>query len=159
MAAASLYCWEKLSAKNSTQVCISSDLGGNIGCSSSSTELGFSSDDRHENTHRIAFVCAELSRAGAAVIAAPTAPQDRSRQLARDTVQHSGGSGGNFFLVHVATPLEYCEKTDRSGVYKQARNGEINGFAGVDEPYETPEDADLTVDITKQSISEIVHSK
>ncbi|PPQ77188.1 hypothetical protein CVT25_011034 [Psilocybe cyanescens] len=123
-----------------------------------SSEIGFSADDRHENTHRIAFVSAELSRAGAAVIAAPTSPQDRSRQLARDTIQQSGGSGGNFFLIHVATPLEYCEKTDRHGLYSQARRGEIKGFAGVDEPYETPEDADLTVDVTQQSISEIVHS-
>ncbi|KDR75237.1 hypothetical protein GALMADRAFT_249223 [Galerina marginata CBS 339.88] len=122
------------------------------------SELGLSSDDRHDHIHRIAFVSAELSRAGAAVIAAPTAPQERSRQLARDTVLHSGGSGGNFFLIHVATPLEYCEKSDRHGLYSQARRGEIKGFAGVDEPYENPEGADLTVDVTQQSISEIVHS-
>jgi len=62
-------------------------------------------------------------------------------------------------LIHVATPLEHCEKTDRHGLYAQARRGEIKGFAGVDEPFETPEGADLIVDVTKQSISEIVHSK
>ncbi|KAF9568063.1 ATP-sulfurylase [Agrocybe pediades] len=123
-----------------------------------SSELGFSPDDRHEHVHRIAFVSSELSRSGAAVIAAPTAPQERSRQLARDTIIHNGASGGNFFLIHVATPQEYCEKTDRHGIYAQARRGEIKGFAGVDEQYENPESADLTVDVTKQSISEIVHS-
>jgi sulfate adenylyltransferase len=109
--------------------------------------------------HRIAFVASELTRAGAAVIVAPTSPQERSRQLARDTILQNGGSGGNFFLVHVATPLEYCEKTDRHGLYAQARRGEIKGFPGIDEPYELPEDADLTVDVTKQSVSEIVHCK
>lgn len=93
------------------------------------------------------------------MIAAPTAPQERSRQLARDTIIHNGASGGNFFLIHVATPLEYCEKTDRHGLYSQARRGDIKGFAGVHEPYETPESADLTVDVTKQSTSEIVHSE
>ena len=121
-------------------------------------ELGFSAEDRHENVHRIAYVSAELARAGAAVIAAPIAPYQRSRELARQTVLQSAGAGGNFFLIHVATPLEHCEKTDRRGLYARARRGEITGFTGVDDPYEAPEHAELTVDVTKQSIPEIVHS-
>jgi adenylylsulfate kinase-like enzyme len=71
----------------------------------------------------------------------------------------SGGAGGNFFLIHVATPLEYCEKTDRRGVYAKARSGELKNFTGVSDPYETPERPDLVVDVTKQSVPEIVHSK
>lgn len=108
---------------------------------------------------RIAFVAAELTRAGAAVIAAPIAPYEDSREAARETILQSGGAGGNFFLVHVATPLEHCEKTDRKGMYAQARRGEIKGFTGVDDVYETPKRPDLTVDVTKQSVAEIVHSK
>ncbi|EDR11892.1 uncharacterized protein LACBIDRAFT_183631 [Laccaria bicolor S238N-H82] len=123
-----------------------------------SPKLGFSAEDRHENVHRIAYVSAELARAGAAVIAAPIAPYERSRELARQTVLQSAGAGGNFFLIHVATPLEHCEKTDRRGLYTRARLGEITGFTGVDDPYEAPEHAELTVDVTKQSIPEIVHS-
>jgi sulfate adenylyltransferase len=110
------------------------------------------------NAQRIAFVAAELTRAGAAVIAAPIAPHERSREAARETVLQSGGAGGNFFLIHVATPLEHCEKTDRRGIYAKARRGEIKGFTGVDDVYETPERADLTVDVTTQSTPEIVHS-
>lgn len=124
-----------------------------------SSELGFSADERHINTERIAFVAAELARAGAAVIAAPIAPHERSRQAARDTVIQSGGAGGNFFLIHVATPLEYCERQDRKGIYAKARRGEIQGFTGVDEVYETPERTDLTVDVATQSVPEIVHSE
>jgi adenylyl-sulfate kinase len=124
-----------------------------------SSELGFSPEDRHTNLTRIAWVSSELARAGAAVIAAPIAPHEKGRAAARDTIAHNGGSGGNFFLVHVATPLEHCEKTDRKGVYAKARRGEITHFAGVDDIYETPEKADLTVDTTRQSIPEIVHSK
>jgi sulfate adenylyltransferase len=59
--------------------------------------------------------------------------------------------------VHVATALEECERRDREGVYKRARAGEINGFTGIDDPYEIPGNADLTVDISKQSVSQIVH--
>ncbi|KZT26697.1 ATP-sulfurylase [Neolentinus lepideus HHB14362 ss-1] len=123
-----------------------------------SSELGFSREDRMKHLLRIAFVAAELTRAGAAVVCAPTAPHEDSRQAARETIMQNGGSGANLFLVHVATPLEHCEKTDRKQMYAKARAGEIKGFTGVDVPYETPSYADLTVDVTKQSVPEIVHS-
>lgn len=124
-----------------------------LGSSSNGNE---SPEDKHANVQRIGYVAAELSRAGAAVVAAPTAPLAASRKSVRDAVNSTGG--GNFFLVHVATPIEHCEKTDRQGQYKRARNGEIKGFAGLDQPYETPEDADLTVDLTQDTVPEIVHA-
>ncbi|KAF8244664.1 sulfate adenylyltransferase [Wilcoxina mikolae CBS 423.85] len=118
-----------------------------------SSELGFSKEDRHKNLQRIAFVAAELARAGAAVIAAPIAPFEYSRKVAKVTMEASG----SVYVVHVATPLEYCEKTDKRGVYARARRGEIKGFTGVDDPYENPSNPDLTVDVSKQSIRNIVH--
>ncbi|KAF5393422.1 hypothetical protein D9757_000770 [Collybiopsis confluens] len=121
-------------------------------------EKSYTPQERHVNAMRIAFVSAELARAGAAVIAAPIAPVEATRQSIKDTVIHSGGPGGNFFLVHVATPLEHCEKTDRKGVYARARKGDITGFVGVDSTYEAPAKADLVVDMAVQSLSEIVHS-
>ncbi|ROT41712.1 sulfate adenylyltransferase [Sodiomyces alkalinus F11] len=118
-----------------------------------SSELGFSREDRDKNVARIAFVASELTRAGAAVIAAPIAPYEEARQQARELVEKSGP----FFLVHVATPLEYAEKTDRRGIYKKARAGEIKGFTGVDDPYENPVKPDLVVDCEKQTVRSIVH--
>ncbi|KAJ5358016.1 hypothetical protein N7541_005174 [Penicillium brevicompactum] len=118
-----------------------------------SSELGFTREDRHTNIQRIAFVATELTRAGAAVIAAPIAPHEESRKFARDAVSQAG----SFFLVHVATPLEHCEKTDKRGIYAAARRGEIKGFTGVDDTYENPEKADLVVDFSKQSVRSIVH--
>jgi sulfate adenylyltransferase len=118
---------------------------------------GYTAEARHENLQRIAWVSAELARAGAAVITAPIAPHEKGRAAARDTVVQRGGAG-NFFLVHVATPLAHCEATDRQGAYAQARAGDIKGFVGVDDEYETPSHADLTVDLTQHSIPEIVHS-
>ncbi|PFH53807.1 hypothetical protein AMATHDRAFT_136645 [Amanita thiersii Skay4041] len=132
-------------------------LGETVG-QSKSAELGYSADERHTNTQALAFVAAELARAGAAVIVAPIAPEERSRIAARDAVIYSGGAGGNFFLVHVATPLEACQQKDRRGIYSKASRGEIKGFVGVDIDYEEPERANLTVDTTKQSIPEIVHN-
>ncbi|BFZ58675.1 Sulfate adenylyltransferase [Savitreella phatthalungensis] len=118
-----------------------------------SSELGFTKEDRDKNIARIAFVSAELTRAGAAVIAAPIAPYDASRKAARQQIEQAG----SLILVHVATPLEHCEKTDRKGNYKRARNGEIKGFTGVDSPYEPPADADIVVDTSKESVQSIVH--
>ncbi|KAI0066138.1 ATP-sulfurylase [Artomyces pyxidatus] len=119
---------------------------------------GFTREERHQHLQRISFVAAELARAGAAVIAAPVAPHEAGRVVARETVTHHAGPGGNFFLIHVATPLEHCAREDRHGVYDKAKRGEIEGFIGVEDEFEKPENADLTVDITRQSIPEVVHS-
>ncbi|KAI1101637.1 putative sulfate adenylyltransferase [Jackrogersella minutella] len=118
-----------------------------------SSELGFSREDRSKNIARIAFVSAELTRSGAAVIAAPIAPFDQDRAAAKEAVEKYG----DFYLVHVATPLEYCEKTDKRGIYAKARAGEIKGFTGVDDPYEAPANPDLVVDCEKQTVRSIVH--
>lgn len=118
-----------------------------------SSELGFSRADRTTNIGRIGFVASELTRASAAVIAAPIAPFEDARQHARELVEKYG----DFYLVHVATSLEYAEKTDKKGIYAKARAGEIKGFTGVDDPYEVPKKADLTVDIEKTTVRSAVH--
>ena len=118
-----------------------------------SSELGFSRDDRDRNIGRIAFVASELTKAGAVVIAAPIAPFEESRKSARELVEKYG----SFYLVHVATPLEYAEQTDRRGIYAKARNGEIKGFTGVDDPYEAPAKPDLVVDISTSNVRTAVH--
>lgn len=118
-----------------------------------SSELGFSKEDRNKNIGRIAFVASELTRSGAAVIAAPIAPFEESRAHARELVEKYG----DFYLVHVATPLEHCEKTDKRGIYARARAGEVKGFTGVDDPYEAPAKPNLVVDASKQTVRSIVH--
>ncbi|KAK7552309.1 hypothetical protein IWX47DRAFT_846950 [Phyllosticta citricarpa] len=118
-----------------------------------SSELGFTRADRNTNISRIAFVASELTKAGAAVIAAPIAPFEDGRAHARELVEKYG----SFYLVHVATPLDYCEQTDKKGVYAKARRGEIKGFTGVDDPYEKPAKPDLVVDFSKTNVRTIVH--
>lgn len=118
-----------------------------------SSELTFSRADRDRNIGRIAFVASELTRAGAAVIAAPIAPFEGSRADARRQVEKFG----SFYLIHVATSLEYAEKTDKRGVYARARRGSIKGFTGVDDPYEKPEKPDLVVDVETTTVRSIVH--
>jgi sulfate adenylyltransferase len=129
-------------------------LGEDISHSHNPESLGSTPEEKHENLLRIGFVASELTKAGAAVIAAPTAQYEKSRKAIKDQI---AGQGGNYFLVHVATPLEWCEKVDRRGLYKRARSGEIKGFAGVDDAYEAPTDADFVCDLREDSVPEIVH--
>ena len=63
-------------------------------------------------------------------------------------------AGGELVLVHVATPLEECERRDRKGLYARARAGEIPDFTGTSSPYEEPADATLRVDTTGRSIED-----
>jgi sulfate adenylyltransferase len=63
-------------------------------------------------------------------------------------------AGGVFVLVHVATPLEECERRDRKGLYAKARRGEIPEFTGISSPYEEPQDATVRVDTTGRSIDD-----
>lgn len=112
--------------------------------------LGFSPADRDTNIRRIGWVAAEIARHGGLAVCSPIAPFDQTRQHVRHLVE---SRGGRFLLVHVATPLEECERRDRKGLYAAARRGEIPDFTGISSPYEMPEDADLRLDTTGQDVT------
>jgi sulfate adenylyltransferase len=116
-----------------------------------SAGLTFSKTDRETNIRRIGWVAAEISRHGGVAVCSPIAPFDETRQQVRAMVDEAGGA---FFLVHVATPLEECERRDRKGLYAKARRGEIPEFTGISSPYEEPEDADVRVDTTGRTIDD-----
>ena len=116
-----------------------------------SAGLTFSRADRETNIRRIGWVAAEIARHGGIAVCSPIAPFDETRQQVRAVVDAAGGA---FFLVHVATPLEECERRDRKGLYAKARRGEIPEFTGISSPYEEPEDAAVRVDTTGRSIDE-----
>jgi len=113
-----------------------------------SSELNFSTAHRNLNIQRIGYVASEVVRPGGAVIAAPIAPYASSRRLARDMVQKNGG----FVEVYVSTPIETCEQRDRKGLYKKARMGLVKGFTGIDDPYEAPINAEITIDTSKTDV-------
>ena len=115
--------------------------------------LGFSKADRDRNVRRIGWVAAEVARHRGVAVACPIAPYDAARKAAR---QMAVEAGGGFILVHVATPLEVCESRDRKGLYARARAGQLRGMTGIDDPYEVPADAELSIDTTTMSVAEAV---
>ena len=106
--------------------------------------LGFSAEDRTENIRRIGAVAQLFCSAGIVTLSAFVSPYRRDRDAVRQVVQASGGAG-DFVEVFVDTPLEVCEARDPKGLYKKARAGEIKNFTGIDDPYETPNKAELRV--------------
>jgi adenylylsulfate kinase len=94
-------------------------------------DLGFSKHDRDENIRRIAFVAQLLTRNGTVVLVSAISPYREGRDAARRSI-------GNFVEVYVSTPLEVCEVRDPKDLYQKARAGKIQGFTGVDDPYEPP---------------------
>ncbi|WP_151085395.1 adenylyl-sulfate kinase [Nocardioides cynanchi] len=126
-------------------------LDGDVVRRNLSAGLTFSRADRETNIRRIGWVAAEISRHGGVAVCSPIAPFDRTRQDVRAMTEAAGGA---FFLVHVATPLEECERRDRKGMYAKARRGEIPDFTGISSPYEPPDDADLRIDTTGRSIED-----
>ena len=116
-----------------------------------SAGLTFSKADRETNIRRIGWVAAEISRHRGLAVCSPIAPFAATRQQVRQLVEDAGGA---FFLVHVATPLEECERRDRKGLYAKARRGEIPEFTGISSPYEEPDDAAVRVDTTGRTIED-----
>ena len=112
--------------------------------------LGFNRADRETNILRIGFVAAEIARHGGLAICSPIAPFESTRADVRRMVERAGGG---FVLIHVATPLEECERRDRKGLYAKARAGEIPDFTGISSPYEPPVNS-YKLDTTNRDIAE-----
>ena len=128
-------------------------LDGDLVRRNLSAGLTFSKEDRETNIARIGWVAAEISRHGGIAICSPIAPFDSTRQQVRAMVQDAGGA---FVLIHVATPLEECERRDRKGLYAKARRGEIPEFTGISSPYEEPTDAAVRIDTTGRTIPDVL---
>jgi sulfate adenylyltransferase len=115
-------------------------LDGDVVRTNLSKGLGFSKDDRDTNIRRIGYVAAEIVRHGGVVIAAAVSPYRATRNDVRNLVGKD-----NFIEVFVDAPLQICEQRDVKGMYAKARRGEITGFTGIDDPYEPPLHAEITL--------------
>lgn len=119
-------------------------LDGDVVRTHLSKGLGFSKEDRDINIQRIGFVAAEIVRHGGTVVCAAVSPY----RVTRNEVRNMVGTD-NFIEVFVDTPIEVCEQRDVKGMYAAARRGEVKGFTGIDDPYEVPLQAEITLDTVR----------
>jgi adenylylsulfate kinase len=106
---------------------------------------GFSRPERDAHVRRVGFLASRLEHHGVFVVCALISPYGDSRDYVRRLCRR-------FVEVHVATPLEECERRDVKGLYQRARRGEIAHFTGLDDPYEPPEAPELRIDTREISV-------
>ncbi|MDA1252169.1 MAG: adenylyl-sulfate kinase [Planctomycetota bacterium] len=112
--------------------------------------LGFSAEDRAENIRRIGEVARLFADSGQLTLTAFISPYKADRDQVRELLEP-----GQFVEVYVNASLETCEARDPKGLYKKARAGEIKGFTGIDDPYEAPENPELTLDSDNKGINKL----
>lgn len=113
--------------------------------------LGFKEQDRIENIRRVSEVAKLMNDAGLIVLVSFISPFVRDRRNAREIIGED-----SFVEVYVSTPIEECEKRDVKGLYQKARKGEIPNFSGISSPYEAPQNPEIIIDTTGQSVEESV---
>jgi sulfate adenylyltransferase len=129
-------------------------LDGDVVRKHLSSELGFSKEHRDVNIKRIGYVASEITKNGGIAICAPIAPYTATRRAVREMVE----SYGAFVEVHIATSLEECERRDRKGLYKLAREGKIKEFTGISDPYEIPVAAELVLQTEAKDVDTCAQS-
>lgn len=127
-------------------------LDGDVVRTHLSKGLGFSAEDRDTNIRRIGFVASEIVRHGGVAICAAVSPYRATRNEVRTMV-----GGEQYVEIFVDTPIEVCESRDTKGMYARARRGEIKGFTGIDDPYEPPENPEVTIDTVAQTPEDNAH--
>jgi adenylyl-sulfate kinase len=113
------------------------------------SDLGFSKEDRDENIKRVTYVAKLLTRNDVAVLATFVSPYRERRARTREEI-------GDFVEIYTRCPVEICIERDDKGMYKKAIAGEIKNFTGIDDPYEEPEDPELTLDTDTMGVEECV---
>ena len=127
-------------------------LDGDVVRTHLSKGLGFSKKDRDINVRRIGFVSSGLVELGGIVICAVVSPYRETREEVRGMI-----GSDKFVEVYVDTPIAVCEDRDVKGMYAKARNGDLDGFTGVDDPYEPPLQPEITLDTVNHTPIENAH--
>jgi adenylylsulfate kinase len=126
-------------------------LDGDVAREHLTKGLGFTREDRDENVRRIGWVAELLARNGVVVLCSVISPYRAVRDELR--ARHEG----RFVEIFVATPVEVCAQRDVKGLYARKDAGELTTpLTGIDDPYEPPVAAEITVPTHQQTIDESV---
>jgi adenylylsulfate kinase len=113
--------------------------------------LGFSEEDRKENIRRIAEIAKLYLSSGIITINSFISPTAETRNIAKEIV-----GDADFLEIYINAPMATCEARDVKGLYKKARAGEIQGFTGVNQAYEEPENPALELRTDLLGVDEAV---
>ena len=109
--------------------------------------IGFSREDRNRHMHRIGHLIKTLQNNSVSTVASFVSPYRESRKAIRDMVK-------NNVVVYVKADIETCKSRDYKGVYAKAISGELKNFSGVNDVYEEPQHAEITINTDNTSVEE-----
>jgi len=112
-------------------------------------ELDFSSAGRAEHLRRVAEIARLANEAGLVVICAFVSPEAAIRSQIAEIIGKD-----KFVEAYVEASAEWCEKTDKSGLYASAKNGDLKNLAGINAPYDVPKKPDIVLPVEKISSDE-----
>jgi len=114
-------------------------------------DLGFTDADRVENIRRVAEVARLMADAGLICLVAFISPFRAEREFARQLL-----AAGEFVEIHVDVSLQEAERRDPKGLYRKARQGQLQNFTGIDSDYEAPTSPELKIDTARLSVEAAV---
>ena len=114
-------------------------------------DLGFSKEDRIENIKRLGFVANLLSRNKIITIIAAINPYNVARNDLKSLYDAK--------LIYVKCDVETLRKRDTKGLYQRAflpenHPDKIHNLTGVNDTFEIPENPDLVIDTSEESLEE-----
>ncbi len=110
-------------------------------------DLWFTPEDRAKNLERVGFVASMLSSNDVWVLATFISPYIKEREKLRNQIP-------NFIEIWVDAPLEVCEQRDVKWLYQKAREGQIDNFTWISDPYQNPYNPEVHLPTDKLSIDE-----
>lgn len=119
-------------------------LDGDILRDGLNSDLGFSKEDREENNRRVIYLSKLLVENGIPVVVSFISPYESIREKAKDLIP-------NIIRCFIDCPVEECIERDVKGLYAKAKNGEIKGMTGVDDPFEVPSNIDIRIKTNEES--------
>lgn len=115
-----------------------------------SIDTGFTREERIKHLKRIAWIARLLARNGIIVLCSFVSPYREIRRIVREIIEEETP----YMEIYINCPLEECIRRDPKGLYKKALKGEIKHFTGITDPYEPPENPDLTINTHLETIEE-----
>jgi adenylylsulfate kinase len=105
--------------------------------------LGASKDDRDLAVRRVGHVAKMLSRNGVVAVCAALSPYRDARETLRREARR---------FVEVFADCRMETLLSRDPIYKKAMAGEVKNVPGVDDPYEPPTHAEVTVHSNDEAV-------
>jgi adenylylsulfate kinase len=108
------------------------------------SDLGATKEHRDLAVKRVGRVAKMLARTGAVAVCASLSPYREPREALRREARR-------FVEIFVDAPMEVLQQRDP--IYKKAISGEVKNVPGVDDPYEPPTHAEITVHSEQEPVA------